>query len=286
MKPSKMSHQEAITLINNLKKIFYIVRLVDVSMCQQYSIHNNGEICKEVNECFHVWNKKGRCENCISSKAFKSKETMSKFEFIDDNVFYVLSTYIEIEEKGYMLEMVQEIKDETLLGAFGKQEFVDTITNYTKKLYMDTLTGAFNRNYYEEQLNHLDKYQAFAMIDADNFKQVNDTFGHQAGDLALQRIAKAIRSQIRESDALIRYGGDEFVLVFRTIPAEQFAANLEAICREVNKQRLEEFPEMRLSISIGGYYQPEAKGEPMQEADAMLYKAKKRKNCVEIKYSN
>ncbi|MGN0351724.1 MAG: GGDEF domain-containing protein [Roseburia sp.] len=286
MNPSKMSHQEAITLINNLKKIFYIVRLVDVSMCQQYSVHNNGEICKEAKECFHVWNKKSRCENCISSKAFKSKETMSKFEFIDDNVFYVLSTYIEIEGKAYMLEMVQEMKDETLLGSFGKQEFVDTITDYTKKLYMDALTGAFNRNYYEEQLDHLDKYQAIAMIDADNFKQVNDTFGHQAGDLALQRIAKAIRSQIRENDALIRYGGDEFVLIFRTIPAEQFAAKLEAICQEVNKQRLEEYPQMRLSISIGGYYQPDAKGESMREADAMLYKAKKRKNCVEIKYSN
>lgn len=282
---NKMSGQEAAELINRLKQVFYIVRLVDVSACQQYSILEDGQVCREKEECFHAWNKNSRCENCISSKAFKHKNTMSKFEFINDDVFYVVSTYVEIDEKSYMLEMVQEITDETMLASFGKHEFVETITEYTKKLYVDALTGAYNRNYYEEQLDHLNHYQALAMIDADNFKRINDTFGHQGGDIALQRIAHTIRSQVRETDELIRYGGDEFILVFRTIPPHKFASKLEDICHAVNQQHLDEFPEMRLSISIGGYYQTHSTGNAMQEADAMLYKAKQRKNCVEIKYA-
>lgn len=286
MKPSKISYKEAVDLINHLKKIFYVARLVDVTVCKQYAVSEDGKICKCNEECYYAWNKKCRCENCISSKAYQKKGTLSKFEFIDDNIFYVITTYVEVDGTPYMLEMVQQIVDESVLGNYGKCEFVESITDYTKRLYIDVLTGAYNRNYYEEQLDHIERYQAFAMIDADNFKGVNDTFGHHAGDIALQRIAETIRKHIRESDELVRYGGDEFILVLPNIPEQAFSAKLEEIRIAVSEQRFDEFPGMKLSVSIGGYYHPEAKGEALIEADAMLYKAKRTKNCVEIKYSD
>ena len=75
-----------------------------------------------------------------------------------------------------------------------------------EELYRDPLTGAYNRRYYDERLKNLEGWFSFAMIDMDNFKHINDRFGHQAGDAALYRAAQAIKSQIRSDDELVRYG--------------------------------------------------------------------------------
>ena len=71
------------------------------------------------------------------------------------------------------------------------------------------------------------------MIDVDNFKAVNDTYGHQAGDETLRLIVRGIIDCIRSSDILIRYGGDEFLLFFPSIPSDIFASRLEEIRRRV-----------------------------------------------------
>lgn len=73
-----------------------------------------------------------------------------------------------------------------------------------------------------------------ALIDADLFKSVNDTYGHQAGDAALRTIASVISSCVRSSDILIRYGGDEFLLLFPRIPKATFQLRLEQICKAVS----------------------------------------------------
>ena len=77
---------------------------------------------------------------------------------------------------------------------------------FKEKLYRDPLTGIYNRRYYDERLKNLEGWFSFAMIDMDNFKHINDRFGHQAGDAALYRAAQAIKSQIRSDDELVRYG--------------------------------------------------------------------------------
>ena len=121
-------------------------------------------------------------------------------------------------------------------------------------------------------------------IDADNFKSINDSFGHHAGDLALQAIAAAILSCIREEDVVIRYGGDEFVLVFQQIPSNIFSERLEEIRKKVCQIVLSEYPEIHLSVSIGGVYGEGKVDDQIIAADKLLYQAKDRKNsvCIEL----
>ena len=82
------------------------------------------------------------------------------------------------------------------------------------------------------------------MIDLDNFKQINDRFGHPAGDAALFHAAQTMRSMLRSGDELVRYGGDEFFLLFHGLPAHVLARKLEDICRAVAALTIPEYPDL------------------------------------------
>ena len=121
------------------------------------------------------------------------------------------------------------------------------------------------------------------MIDVDNFKGVNDTYGHPVGDLALCAVVNAISSCLRSSDKIIRYGGDEFTLCFANMPRESFLKKLEQIRKTVEGIFIEEAPGLRLTVSIGAVCQPLPAAEALREADQMLYLAKNEKNSVRLK---
>lgn len=122
------------------------------------------------------------------------KENLTKIEFIDQNVYHVRSTYIEVDGYPYLLELVDQITEETLLGGHGKDEVIKYITAHDCKRYVDILTGIYNRRYYEEQLRDRCNTSAVAMMDMDHFKTINDTYGHPVGDQALKRAAIAIKT--------------------------------------------------------------------------------------------
>lgn len=278
-----MTKEEALRMIGELKRIFDIVRLVNVNTNSQFYFDDEGNLVEEPYLCYAVWKKGQRCENCISAKAFSKKNQMTKFEFVDNEVYYVVSKYVEIDSESYMLEMVSKVTDETLFGAYGKNDFVETISTYSKKMYVDSLTGAYNRHYYEEQIQGLKGNVGFAMIDVDNFKRINDTWGHHSGDLSLKAIVDTIRRGVRSTDMLVRYGGDEFILVFQGIPKEIFKEKLEWIRKAISEISVEGYPEIRLSVSIGGKYNtnPERSVEDIVKlADKNLYEAKTVKNRV------
>lgn len=278
-----MTKQEAVTLIAQLEFAFDIVRLVDVTMTRQMFINSSGELVMENYDCYAVWNKNARCDNCISAQVFACKGKMTKFEFVNEDIYYVIARYIEIDGEPYVLEMVSRIDDKTFFGAYGKSEFADTISDYNRKLYTDPLTGAHNRQYFEEQLLGLAYVEALAMLDVDNFKVVNDTYGHRAGDMALRAIVDTISSCLRDADTVIRYGGDEFTLVLWNIPREVFAKRLEKIREKVTEISIDEFPGLQLTISIGAVCQSMPVMDALQEADKMLYLAKEEKNRVQLK---
>ena len=123
-----------------------------------------------------------------------------------------------------------------------------------------------------------------ALIDVDDFKICNDTYGHYAGDMALETAANAIRSCIRNADLLIRYGGDEFLLVLPGIPSDILQAKLEQIRAAVQQATVPGYSHFRLSLSIGGTMQ--AITDPMENAvrraDWLMYQAKDRKNAVMV----
>lgn len=128
-----------------------------------------------------------------------------------------------------------------------------------------------------------DMYYIIAVcIEVDNFKQVNDRFGHAAGDAALYRVAQTMRSLLRSSDALVRYGGDEFFLLFQSLPRAVLHQKLEVLCCAVRELKLPEFPELHLTISAGGVHGQGRVRDLILQADTALYEAKIKKDCVVV----
>ena len=152
------------------------------------------------------------------------------------------------------------------------------------ELYRDPLTGIYNRRYYEEVARKTIGPAGVALMDVDDFKICNDTYGHYAGDMALETAANAIHSCIRNTDRLIRYGGDEFLLVLPGIPSDILQAKLEQIRAAVQQAAVPGYSHFRLSLSIGGTMQ--AITDPMENAvrraDRLMYQAKCRKNAVTV----
>ena len=153
-----------------------------------------------------------------------------------------------------------------------------------EELYKDPLTGAYNRRYYEEVVRKSIGSAGIALMDVDDFKICNDTYGHHAGDLALEAAANAIQSCIRSSDLLIRYGGDEFLLVLPGIPSDILQTKLEQIRAAVQQATVPGYSHFRLSLSIGGTMQAitDSMENAVRRADRLMYQAKCRKNAVTV----
>ena len=153
-----------------------------------------------------------------------------------------------------------------------------------EELYKDPLTGAYNRRYYEEVVRKSIGPAGIALMDVDDFKICNDTYGHYAGDVALKTVASAIQSCIRSSDLLIRYGGDEFLLVLPGIPGDFLQTKLEQICTAAQMASVPGYPHFRVSLSIGGTLQSitDPVENIVRRADWLMYQAKFRKNAVMV----
>ena len=153
-----------------------------------------------------------------------------------------------------------------------------------EELYKDPLTGAYNRRYYEEVIRKSIGPAGIALMDVDDFKICNDTYGHHAGDVALKTVASAIQSCIRSSDLLIRYGGDEFLLVLPGIPGDFLQTKLEQICTAAQMASVPGYPHFRVSLSIGGTIQSitDPVERIVRRADWLMYQAKCRKNAVMV----
>ena len=183
-----------------------------------------------------------------------------------------------------LLRMMQQMEEQKARFAQTTARNMEKEKSYQQQLNHDALTGAYNRRYYEEVARNNIGPAGIALMDIDDFKICNDTYGHHAGDMALETVAKTIRSCIRETDLLIRYGGDEFLLVLAGIPADFFRTKLEQIRDAAQKTVVPGYPHFRLSLSIGGAMQTLA--DPMENvvrrADLLMYQAKSRKDAVAV----
>lgn len=119
------------------------------------------------------------------------------------------------------------------------------------------------------------------MIDLDDFKLYNDTLGHKVGDLVLRAVAEVTRSCIRKTDILIRYGGDEFILIMPDVEPEIFTQKLKNIRRKVQEAKVPGYSRLRMSVSIGGVMSGgDTVEEAISRADQFMYMAKNKKNMV------
>lgn len=272
-----MTKEEVEEQVKCLKKIFDVVRFLDADTMHLIDNDGNETLC----ECYEFWKKDHRCDNCISKIAAEQKKEKTKLEYVDTDLYQVISRYLEVDGKGYVMELVRKLDDESLIDTEGSRKLIDRLTGLKSKLYEDVLTGAYNRRYFEEEVKNIGKAVGVAIIDLDDFKIYNDTYGHSVGDIALSTTASVIRQCIRKSDILIRYGGDEFLLVLPEVKEDILDEKLQQIQRKIHATEIPGYPDIHLSVSIGGIVSEDGSVEDaVAKADRLMYHAKNRKNMV------
>ena len=282
MKDYKMTGQQAEERMLQYEKVFSVVRLLDAETILNAAKGKNQNISAEPCRCFDFWETGKRCSNCVSMKALEEKNKKTKLEFRENNVYQVTAHYVEVDGKPKVMELIQYLDEADIVDIDGSERLFTKLNGFQDELYRDVLTGIYNRRYYEDQLRKQILPAGIAMIDLDDFKLYNDTCGHNAGDLALTTVAGVIRGMIRRTtDILIRYGGDEFLLVMPGVKEEDFAQKLRQIQNEVHSKEVPGFSRLQLSVSIGGVLSEEHKIENAVEmADKLMYRAKNHKNTV------
>lgn len=278
---SGMTMQQVQDKMNMLRDVFTVVRLLDGdSIAKVQSGEGPGEE-KEKCNCYDYWQKKVPCKNCISAKCLHDKTRKTKLELIGSDVYQVTAEYLEIEGTPYVMELIEKLDDDTLIDSDGCERLVSKLSGYTDKLYRDALTGAYNRRYYEDEARKETTCAGVALIDLDDFKLYNDTYGHSAGDMALISAADAIRKCIRKTDRLIRFGGDEFIVIIDGVSSADLSARLRQIQTTIHAASVPGYSRIQMSASIGGVV---AANEPVENAfdraDKLMYQAKMKKNMV------
>ena len=277
----QMTMQEAENKMEVIREIFDVVRLLKGSDLQAAGMESKLAGRENLCQCYAFWNKDKRCENCISLKALEEKKQTSKIEFLDSDMYQVFARYLEIDSEPYVMEMTEKLDENTLTDEEGYEKLTEKLTVYSEKLYRDVLTGAYNRRYFEEKVKNMSLNAGVAVIDLDDFKLFNDTYGHDGGDLVLTTVVNVIRHYIRRTDILVRYGGDEFLLILPGIEKEVFSQKLRMIQEKIHATHIPGFNRRKLSVSIGGAMFTHGRlEEAITKADRLMYMAKGHKNIV------
>lgn len=280
-KQDQMTMQEAERKMESLREVFQVVRLVDGKMLMDREKRINAGDLSETCQCYSFWKKDKECENCSSLLALKEQTQKIKFEFLDLQVFQVISRYVEIDGRPYVMEMIQNLDESIQIDQEGYDKLISKLLGYNEKLYTDVLTGIYNRRFFEEKIKNMEDEAGIAVIDLDDFKLHNDTYGHSAGDAALITTANIIKKYIRKTDILIRYGGDEFLLILPSIKKHIFEDKLKLIREKIHDTIVPKYEKMQLSVSIGGAIFREGNIEDaIASADRQMYIAKNYKNMV------
>lgn len=261
-------------------ELFDIVRLVDPITLTVYAVRD-GRLVAQPGGCHQVWGKEERCDNCISAKCFMNERRFSKFEFIDRDIYHVVAQPVAVDDEHFVLEVVTASNDDVLLSAFGDNDFVERITDFNRKVYVDELTGLSNRRCMNDRFALIAEATArdasalsVAMVDIDDFKVVNDTRGHLAGDQVLRAVADVLQEGFAptEDDVLARYGGDEFFCAMKDISYDELEARLKRVCEIIDEGELD------ITLSMGAYHQDSARRMTCEKliakADEAMYGVK------------
>ena len=258
--------------MEDLRKIFTVVRLVDPQSCRVLQPNSEGGLKETGPSCFEIWGKGQCCDNCSSKRAQNSKDWTSKLELKNGELYFVLSKYLEVAGRNCVLEIASQVEENQESGTW--RPVPNNAGLVLLNFCRDSLTRAYSRMYLDNFRTGLEGAEGVAFIDVDHFKVINDTYGHDIGDAALRRVTDTVLSCVRDKDILIRYGGDEFVLVFLKIEEDVFFKRLKQIKKAVHETELPENPEVPLEISIGGVYGVRPLSEAIRQADQKMYEDK------------
>lgn len=277
----KITRQQAEEEAKMLEKVFDVVRFLEGNFFEQMQDDPRIGVKIGMCQCYDFWKKNKPCENCISMKAYAEKKQKTKLEFLDADVFLVISRYLEIDGEACVMELVKHLENDTLIDTAGRDKLVGKLKGYQDKLYIDPITGVYNRRYFEDEIRNMQNSAGVAMIDLDDFKLYNDIYGHDMGDQVLCIVADAIKNCIRKTDKLIRYGGDEFLLILSDMVRGTLRGKLLQIQEAIENATIPNCPRLKLTASIGGVISEDGQiDEAIAKADQLMYKAKDHKAQV------
>ena len=277
----KITRQQAEEEAKMLEKVFDVVRFLEGDFFEQMQDDPCIGVKIGMCQCYDFWKKNKPCENCISMKAYAEKKQKTKLEFLDADVFLVISRYLEIDDEACVMELVKHLDNDTLIDTDGRDKLVGKLQGYQNKLYIDPVTGVYNRRYFEDEIRNMQNSAGVAMIDLDDFKLYNDIYGHDMGDQVLCIVADVIKNCIRKTDKLIRYGGDEFLLILSDMVRGTLRGKLLQIQEAIENATIPNCSRLKLTASIGGVISEDGKiDEAIAKADQLMYKAKDHKAQV------
>lgn len=277
----KITRQQAEEEAKMLEKVFDVVRFLEGDFFEQMQDDPRIGVKIGMCQCYDFWKKNKPCENCTSMKAYAEKKQKTKLEFLDADVFLVISRYLEIDDEACVMELVKHLENDTLIDTDGRDRLVGKLKGYQDKLYIDPVTGVYNRRYFEDEIRNMQNSAGVAMIDLDDFKLYNDIYGHDMGDQVLCIVADVIKNCIRKTDKLIRYGGDEFLLILSDMVRGTLRGKLLQIQEAIENATIPNCPRLKLTASIGGVISEDGKiDEAIAKADQLMYKAKDHKAQV------
>lgn len=277
----KITRQQAAEETKMLEKVFDVVRFLEGDFFEQMQDDPRIGVKIGMCQCYDFWKKNKPCENCTSMKAYAEKKQKTKLEFLDADVFLVISRYLEIDDEACVMELVKHLENDTLIDTDGRDKLVGKLKGYQDKLYIDPVTGVYNRRYFEDEIRNMQNSAGVAMIDLDDFKLYNDIYGHDMGDQVLCIVADVIKNCIRKTDKLIRYGGDEFLLILSDMVRGTLRGKLLQIQEAIENATIPNCSRLKLTASIGGVISEDGQiDEAIAKADQLMYKAKDHKAQV------
>ncbi|AOO66619.1 sensor domain-containing diguanylate cyclase [Sulfurospirillum halorespirans] len=251
-------------------------------------------------------NKRGNIDTIEGLKEIKEsvfKGEKSQFEYKGKEGEYLLNTkyieklklhlFVEINKKEYIGDLKKtfyvNLSISLLVTLLVTLIIIYTINIYQNQLVQlaneDALTGLANRRKFNEQFEK--RYKLYKkgvnrltllLIDIDDFKEVNDTFGHLVGDDTLMRVAEILRTELRVSDIIARWGGEEFALLLVDVPSQNALEIAQKICHAIREDALlQEILQQKLTVSIGlgELTSLESQDGLVHKVDQALYEAKK-----------
>ena len=243
---------EAWLLLQYLQIPYDLVRYVDPITNKVIHIEKDGKMWESETACSDIWNCLEKCSNCISRLSMQTGKRMTKLEVAGEDPYQVVSMYVEIDGKPCCLEMASRIDGDFMPDGYSREEILSSVRIHKEKIYIDPVTGVYNKRYYVEKLSKMDNVAALMFADIKNFKKINENFGHQAGDDVLRQVAGVLRDAAAGKGDVLRYSGDDFVTVFFKVTEEELSEIQKEMCRRVEALRFPELPGVQLKLVTAG----------------------------------
>lgn len=282
----QLTMKQALEEVEQYKQVFTSVFMLDEG---SVSSGESAQIRREMQTDHRFTDKLIDTVIEVCRAALAGKAVLSKLVFSDTEIYQITARYITADGKPYIIGMVKSIdlSDSLVLDGENHSGFAGKLASYHENMYKDILTNVYNRCYYEEQLKSNRMSAGVAVIDLDGFDLYNSTYGHDTGDLVLAAVAETIEDCISPDDTLIRYGGDEFLLIIPDANDEAFTGILENIRERVKAANVPNYSWIHITASIGGLISDgETLGNSVLAAESLMLRAKNRKDIVFTDKSN